>query len=92
MINMDLIIDEIMLNRFVKMTSPMGELEHRGLNAILRDFLMVGYLYRDEHTITLLNGGKGSDDEDYAQYLDLKASTPTKENWEDTIDESEPTN
>ena len=51
---------------------------------------MLGYLYRDEHTITLLNNKvTAEDDEEYQKYLDQRASWRQKVNWEDMEHDSD---
>ena len=81
---MDLLICEATLNEYIEMTSIGGDLEHKGVHNLLKDFAMLGYLFRSNHTITLLNGKVNSEDEeDYQKYLDLKASGMQPDNWED---------
>jgi hypothetical protein len=81
---MEMSIDEALMNEFIKMTGHGEENAHRGLNALLRDVLMLGYLHRDNHKIILHNIGVDSEfDEEYQIYLDRKASNIQPENWED---------
>lgn len=85
---MELKIDEGTLNRYLEMTDFEGELHHRGLNALLKDIAMLGYLHRDEHKIILMNSDStppvdAEYDEDYQKYLDRKASGIQEENWEE---------
>ena len=85
---MEMCIDEGLLNEFIEMTAFGGELHHRGLNALLRDIAMLGYLYRDKHNIILMNTHSDPPvdselDEDYQQYLDKKASGFNLDKWED---------
>ncbi len=85
---MDLFIDEVLLNDFIKATDFEGELEHRGLNAILKQFAMLGYLHRGEHKV-IFHNSRGDEtvyagiDEDYDEYLDKKASQIETLAWEE---------
>jgi len=88
--NMDLLIDEQLLNQFIKDTDDGGHLAHKALHALLKDMAMLGYLYRDEHTITLVNNKvTAEDDEEYQKYLDQRASWRQKVNWEDMEHDSD---
>jgi len=86
---MEVFIDEAILNEFIEMTSFGGELEHRGINATLKQIAMLGYLHRDEHKVVFCNYRDNDDnvysgiDEDYDEYLDRRASGIEKRNWED---------
>jgi len=85
---MEMKIDEGTLNLYLEMTDYGGELHHRGLNALLRDIALLGYLHREEHKIILMNGDStppvdSEYDEDYQKYLDRKASGIEERNWED---------
>ena len=88
MSSMEMCIDEGLLNEFIELTAFGGELQHRGLNAFLRDIAMLGYLYRDKHQIIFMNTNSDPPvdselDEDYQKYLDKKASGIQKENWDE---------
>ena len=81
---MDLMICEETLNEYIEHTSERGDEEHKGIHNLLKDIAMLGYLFRSNHTVTLINGDVNSeDDEDYQKYLDLKACGMQSENWED---------
>ena len=76
-------LDEEQMNNYIDLTKPGSELEHRGLNALLRDLLMLGYLHRHTHQVTLHNEGVDAEyDENYQEYLDKKASNMRIERWE----------
>lgn len=72
---MEIIIEEGVLDNFIKETSTVGESPHKGIHNFLISVRMLGYLYRDSHNIVLLNGESQADyDEAYAEYLDKRAS------------------
>ena len=84
MINVEMKLDEEQMNYFIDLTNPDGDFAHRGLNAILRDIMMLGYLHRHTHQITLHNEGVDAEyDEEYQEYLDKRASNMKIERWED---------
>lgn len=80
---MEMKLDEEQMNNYIDLTSHDGEFAHRGLNALLRDFLMLGYLHRHTHQVTLHNEGVDAEyDENYQEYLDKKASNLNIDRWE----------
>ena len=66
----ELRIDEMLINECVRLLTYDENFQHRGLRHLVEMIAMAGYRYR----IILENNGKEADfDEDYAEYLDLKA-------------------
>jgi len=79
---MEFYIDEVLLNKLITLTSPEGELAHKGLCAILGEIALLGYLFRGEHKIVLQNEGLMAEfDDDYAAYLDRKAAGMPVKDW-----------
>jgi hypothetical protein len=80
---MEWIIDEQVLNEYMDLTAFGGDMEHRGMNAFFKQIAMLGYLFRDEHKIILTNGEVRAEyDDDYDEYLDMRASGVEDRNWE----------
>ena len=72
---MDIMIDEEILEKFIietQMDSPYG---HRGVHNLLLQIKELGYLWNEKHRIILFRGHScGDNDEEYANYLNRKAS------------------
>ncbi len=80
---MEWIVDEQVLNEYIDMTAFGGDAEHRGMNAFFKQIAMLGFLFREEHKITLTNGEVRADyDDNYNQYLDMRASGTEDRTWE----------
>jgi hypothetical protein len=80
---MEWIVDEQVLNEYMDLTAFGGDMEHRGMNAFFKQIAMLGYLFRDEHKITLTNGEVRAEyDDDYDEYLDMRASGTEDRTWE----------
>jgi hypothetical protein len=77
-------IDEQTMDEAIDLVKEGGELEHRMLYHILTSFRDMGYRWRSEYKVVLLgeNELEAEFEDDYANYLDLKAQ---KENitWEE---------
>jgi len=87
---MEFHIDEQVLNDYLKLLRTDGEMNHKGIYALLSQLAMMGYLHRDSHKVVLHNNGSEADlDEDYEKYLDNKAAGRERTNWEDRQDVSQ---
>jgi|TARA_B100000282_G_C31736673_1_gene493839 hypothetical protein len=87
---MEFHIDEQVLNDYLKLLRTDGEMNHKGIYALLSQLAMMGYLHRDSHKVVLHNNDSEADlDEDYEKYLDNKAAGREITNWEDRQDESQ---
>jgi len=77
-------IDEQTMDEAIDLVKEGGELEHRMLYHILTSLRDMGYRWRSEYKVVLLgeNELEAEFEDDYANYLDLKAQ---KENitWEE---------
>ena len=72
---MDLIIEECVLDEFIKESSSKGEVPHKGIYNLLKSIRLLGYMYRETHRIVLTNTESEAElDEEYAKYLDKRAS------------------
>jgi len=72
---MDIIIEEEVLDQFIKDTSLQGDWGHKGIHNLLISIRQLGYLHRNEHQIILTSGESEANlDEEYAEYLDKRAS------------------
>ena len=70
----ELRIDENLLNQCLHLLTYDEEMQHRGLRNLIEMIAMAGYRHRSEYKIILYNNNAEADfDDDYAQYLDLKA-------------------
>ena len=72
---MDIVIEESILDKFLEYSdidSPHG---HRGIHNLLLQIKELGYLWNEKHRIILFRGHScGDNDEEYANYLNRKAS------------------
>lgn len=67
-------IDEVMLNQAIELVNVGGECEHRLLYHLISQIAEMGHRWRSEYKVTLFNGDSEAEfDDEYAQYLDLKA-------------------
>ena len=72
---MDIIIEEAVLDKYIEETNASGDSQHKGIYQFLKSIRMLGYLHREKHRIILHSGDyEASLDEDYAEYLDKRAS------------------
>ena len=72
---MDLIIEECVLDEFIKESSSKGEVPHKGIYNLLKSIRLLGYMHRESHRIILTSAESEADlDEEYAEYLDKRAS------------------
>ena len=70
----ELRIDENLLNQCLHLLTYDEGMQHRGLRNLIEMIAMAGYRHRSEYKIVLYNNNAEADfDDDYAQYLDLKA-------------------
>ena len=73
-------IDENLLNDLIHLTTHDGQCAHRGLLNMLQMVAMMGYRHRSNYRVVLFRDDSEADfDDEYAEYLDLKAQgqTPT---------------
>jgi hypothetical protein len=67
-------IDEVLLNKALKLVNVGGEQEHRLLYHLINQIAEMGYRWRSEYIITLFDGDiEPNFDSKYAEYLDKKA-------------------
>ncbi len=76
-------LDEKMIDEAIDLVKEGGESEHRLLYHILTSLREMGYRWRSPYKVVLLgdNELEAEYDEDYANYLDLKAQR-TNITWE----------
>tara|TARA_R110002020_G_scaffold83195_4_gene206145 strand:+ start:460 stop:702 length:243 start_codon:yes stop_codon:yes gene_type:complete len=72
---MELILDEETLNEYIAEVASGGPSPHKGIYNLLLSVQMLGYIHRDYHNIKLyFKEHDAETSEDYAEYLDKKAS------------------
>jgi len=70
----ELRIDESLLNECLHLLTYDEQFQHRGLKSLLEMIAMAGYRYRSNFRVVLYHNDDEADfDDDYAEYLDLKA-------------------
>tara|TARA_Y100000996_G_scaffold352237_1_gene291762 strand:+ start:248 stop:505 length:258 start_codon:yes stop_codon:yes gene_type:complete len=67
-------IDENLLNECLELATNDENMQHRGLMGLLQMVAMMGYRHRSNYRIVLFRDDYEADfDDEYAEYLDLKA-------------------
>jgi len=76
-------IEETMIDEAIDLVKEDGEMEHRMLYHILTSIREMGYRWRSPYNVVLLSDNEleAEYEEDYANYLDLKAQR-RKITWE----------
>ena len=70
----ELRIDEQLLNECLHLLTYDEDMQHRGLKSLIEMIAMAGYRHRSNYRVVLYQGGAEADyDDEYVQYLDLKA-------------------
>ena len=74
----ELRIDEGLLNEILHLLTYDENMQHKGLKNLVEMVAMAGYRFRSEFRVVLYQGDAESDyDDEYANYLDLKAQGDT---------------